>query len=337
MTPRKTDLQLHGLRRVIADAIAIKNGGDPHEIATQRWGAGRPPFVDVLEQRAGVVGMTSADDSPFASESQAFFESVSADSVVAAMELRRVPFHARLVSVVSGATGSWTAESLGKPISQMSLSAAGLEPRKVASLYVVSDELLRDTGGEQVIQSDMRRAVSDSLDLAFLSASAATASTPAGILSGVSAVTGGADVQGSIAALVADFDGDTRRAVWIARPNVYAAISQTYARVGIGGSNNFLLGIPALVSPFAVADRLYLVDASRVAFAGGVIEVKASKNVNVQMDTAPTKSAATPTATTSVSMFQSNCTALKCEAWCNWSAASGAVSTLTTTAWQGIT
>ena len=98
MTPRKSDLQRDGLRRVIANAIAIKKGGDPHEIATQRWGSGRPPFVDALEQRAAVVGMTSADDSPFASESQAFFESVSADSIVASMPLRKVPFHTRTFS-----------------------------------------------------------------------------------------------------------------------------------------------------------------------------------------------------------------------------------------------
>ena len=98
MTPRQSDLQRHGLRRVIANALAMTKGGDPHEIATNRWGSGRPPFVDVLEQRAGVSGSVSGDASPFASESQAFFESVSADSIVASMPLRKVPFHTRTFS-----------------------------------------------------------------------------------------------------------------------------------------------------------------------------------------------------------------------------------------------
>ena len=217
MNPRTIDLQRSGLRRAIAGAIADTKGGDPHEIATQRWGSGRPPFVDVLEQRAGVSGVVSGDASPFASESQAFFDSVSADSVVAAMELRRVPFHARLVSVASGATASWTGESQAKPISRMSLGAAVLEPRKVAAIVVVSDELLNATQGEAVIQNDLKRACSDALDLAFLSDDAASASTPAGILNGVGVTSGGVDVQGSIGALVDDFAGDHRRAVFIAR------------------------------------------------------------------------------------------------------------------------
>jgi hypothetical protein len=37
MTPRQSDLQRHGLRRVIANALAMTKGGDPHEIATNRW------------------------------------------------------------------------------------------------------------------------------------------------------------------------------------------------------------------------------------------------------------------------------------------------------------
>ena len=152
-------------------------------------------------------------------------------------------------------------------------------------LVVVSDELLRDTQGEAVIQNDLKRACSDALDLAFLSASAATAAQPAGILNGVSVVTGGADVQGSIGALLADFDGDLRRAVFIARPEVFASISTYYPRIGL--RNGFLMNAPALASPFAPADRLILADAGMIAFAGGSVDVKASKQANVEMDTVP--------------------------------------------------
>ena len=73
MNPRKIDLQRDGLRRVIANAISAKSQRDPHEYATQRWGAGRPPPMDFVE-RAGVGGSVAGDASPFASESQAFFE-----------------------------------------------------------------------------------------------------------------------------------------------------------------------------------------------------------------------------------------------------------------------
>ena len=143
MTPRQADLQRDGLRRALAGALADIKGGDPAEIATNRWGSGRPP--PMIEQRAGISGMVSGDASPFRDESLAFFESVSADSVVAAMPLRRVPFGVRLVSVSTAATGSWVGESLAKPISRMALGATGLEPRKVVAVTVVSDELLLAT------------------------------------------------------------------------------------------------------------------------------------------------------------------------------------------------
>src|SRR5262245_56253781 len=126
----------------------------------------------------------------------------------------------------------------------MTLSTAGLEPRKVAALIVVSDEVMRDTQGESVIQSDLRRAVSDALDLQFLSANAGNDSQPAGILNGVAVTAGGADIQGSIGAVLAAFAGDLRRAVFIARPAVFASISQFYPRVGI--QSGFMLNAPAL-------------------------------------------------------------------------------------------
>ena len=154
-------------------------------------------------------------------------------------------------------------------------------------------------------------------------------------------MTGGADVQGSIGALLADFDGDTRKAVFIARPEVFASISTNYPRVGI--QNGFLLNAPALVSPFAPADRLILADASRIAFAGGGVEVKASKSANLEMDTAPVGRAyegespegANPVST--VSMFQTNSTALRAEIFVNWSAQPDSVSVMNVAAWAGIT
>jgi hypothetical protein len=72
--------------------------------------------------------------------------------------------------------------------------------------------------------------------LGFPINSAATASTPAGILNGVSITAGGSDVQGSLGALLADFDGDTRRSVFIARASVFASISTNYPRVSLGSN-----------------------------------------------------------------------------------------------------
>ena len=121
---------------MISEAIAIRKGGDPNEIATRIWGAGRPP--PGFEIRTGVSGSVSGDASPFATESAAFFESVSADSIVAAMELRRVPFYARLVSVASSASASWTGKSRAKPISRR---REGLSKHNQALVAAISIEI----------------------------------------------------------------------------------------------------------------------------------------------------------------------------------------------------
>src|SRR5262245_56795584 len=251
MTARRTDQSTAFFRRSLANIIA--SPGHATSYGLKRWGNDCPYFVE----KAGVSATSS--DGTFASESQAFFESVSADSVVSALPLRRVPFHARLSSVTSGASASWIAENQAKPLGRLTVSTVGLEPKKVAALIVVSDELLRDTGGESVIQSDLRRSVSDALDAAFLSSSAATDAQPAGIFAGVAVISGGVDIQGSIGALVAAFNGDLRRSAFVARPDVFASISQFYPRVGL--TSGFLMNVPAIASAFAPADRLILVDA----------------------------------------------------------------------------
>ena len=73
MNPRTTDLQRSALRRCIAEAVSVKSMADAVEYGTRRWGAGRPQLIE----RTGVSGSVAGDDSPFATESAAFFDAVS--------------------------------------------------------------------------------------------------------------------------------------------------------------------------------------------------------------------------------------------------------------------
>ena len=102
---------------------------------------------------------------------------------------------------------------------------------------------------------------------------------------------------------------------------------QPHVHAEVGGANG-----PAL--DFAP-------DGSRVAFAGGAIEVKASKQVSLEMDSSPigrgaeggSPEGANPV--NMVSMFQTNCTALRAEIFCNWAAHSGAVAAMDVSSWSG--
>ena len=127
--------------------------------------------------------------------------------------------------------------------------------------------------------------------------------------------------------------------MFIARPEVFASVSTNYPRVGI--RNGFLLNAPALASPFAPVDTLIIADAGMIALAGGTVEVSASKNASIEMDTAPVRRAYEggspegPNPVNMVSMFQTNCTALRAEIFVNWAALSGAVSAMDVSSWTG--
>ena len=255
---------------------------------------------------------------------------------------RKVPFDCRLTSVVVGASASWVKQGAGKPITKAALAAVPLHSRKVVAAVVLSDELLSGGGeaGEALVRNDLGRACTDAVNEAFLSSSADDGETPGGILSGVSVVSGGGDIAGSLAALIDVFQGDLTRAIFIANPGVFAGLSTSgYQRIGLGGG--FLMGAVAIASRHAPADRLIIVDPELIAIAGGDVAVRSSKNATVQMDSAPTMAAfddsspPTPTATNVVSVYQSNSVGMLVEVRTNWSVQSGGVAAMDVSEWAG--
>jgi hypothetical protein len=111
---------------------------------------------------------------------------------------------------------------------------------------------------ENLIRDDLTRAVAAALDTTFLSADAVDDATPPGILNGIVAITANADIAHSLRGLLDDFSGDLSRAVFVATPSVYAAMtSATYLRVGL--RDGMLMNAPALVSKYAPASSSLLV------------------------------------------------------------------------------
>jgi hypothetical protein len=321
------------VKKLIAHTLAP---GDPLAYAMRRWGNDAP----VYNEKTAVPG-TGTVGGAFATESTAVFNSIFEASVPGRMTgLRRVPINARVVNIATGATASWVREGQGKPITRMTLDATPLEARKCVAVIVVSDEVLRDGGaaGEALLRSDLQRAASDAVSTAFLSTSADDGETPGGILYNLSAVIAGSNVGGSLDALLADFDGDLTRAVWIGSPGTLAFLSATYWQAGLRGG--LLLGAPVISTRFLPSNTLVLVDPAMIALADSGLAVKSAKNASVQMESAPTQSAfdgspLVPTASNVISLFQVDATAIAVEVAINWKATAGAVSVLDTTAWSG--
>jgi hypothetical protein len=92
------------------------------------------------------------------------------------------------------------------------------------------------------------------------------------------------------------------------------------------------LGLPAITttgitragSPSPGTSYLCLVDASRVWLVDSGTTFRASKQALLEMSDAPTGNSLTPTATTHVSMWQTESVALLSGAWLNWKAVDAA-------------
>jgi hypothetical protein len=350
MSPRKSDRVRNATRRIIAEVLASKDNRDPYPIAERRWGAEAPNFYE----RDPVGGLETAGSGLIANET-ALLDLVLESAIIGRLGLRSVPPESRVASVDTGVVAQWSGEGQAKPLGMMNFSAETLTAKRVAAMVVVSNEVLAQNSpsAEGIIRDDLVRAVSAVLDEKFLSDDPASLSTPAGILANVSPITANSDVAHSLRGLLDDFEGDLSRAVFVARPSTYAAMtSATYLRVGL--RDGTLLMAPALVSKYAPAEMLLLIDPLRIGMAISGIAVSSARNASIEMSSAPMGSSSSiissspmgsppvsppdtvgPIPSETVSMWQTNSVALRAEAACDWRAASGAVSALDTGAWSG--
>jgi hypothetical protein len=246
--------------------------------------------------------------------------------------LRRRPINTRYLVNTGTMTGAWVGAGKSIPVLPLTFDQATLGLLKVASIAVFTDETLRssDPGVEAGIRQDMVDGLAQAIDAAFFDPdNAGTAGeTPAAVSNGVTPVAVGTgtldDTRDAISTMVAEFQGDLSRAVFVGRPELFAMLhSQGYDTVGIRGGE--LLGAPAIATKGLSNDsggfyRLLLIDPSGIAYIDdpAATQVTTSKNAALQMDTAPTNDGVTPTPTNLVSCFQANATAVKALAYANW-------------------
>ena len=199
---------------------------------------------------------------------------------------------------------------------------------KIASLVVVSREIERLTENQRIafVERRINRKIRRGIDTAFLSSSAATASTPAGILAGVSSVGDGspATLSGLAEELYASVsNGDSEQPFFVTsgRGALYLASvneGQTFPHVRVDGTGH-IAGVRVLVSP-AAGNKLILVDASRIAKWTGTLETSMSREAAIQMVDAAsvTQNSKTATASNVTSLFQSNSIGVLVTRYTSW-------------------
>lgn len=263
--------------------------------------------------------------------------------------LRNVPFYAPIGTQTAGMAGYWTGEGAAKGLTRADFSRTTLTPLKVASICVVTEELLRNSAlaAETLLRDELANGVAARIDTDFIdpAVSAVSGIKPASITNGVSltnasGVTADA-VRADIAVLVDAFlaaNNFATNAVLIMATTtalhlsmmVTALSTPEFPAMTKNGGN--IAGIPVIVSDYVGGSLgspnsryVWMVDAQSILFADeGGIAVDMSREASLQMDSAPTMSVSefgspsAPTATSVVSMFQTNSVAFRAERTVNW-------------------
>lgn len=255
--------------------------------------------------------------------------------------LRNVPFRTRLVGQTTGGTGYWVGEGKPKPVTKFDFSNTSLLPLKVANIAVATDELLRDSSpsADMLIRDSLVEALRALLDVTFIDPSVAAVSTvsPASVTNGVSAIasTGNTadDVRCDIKALMDTFiaaNNAPTNGVWIMSTGIALALSLMLNPLGqpefpgISMRGGFLFGLPVIVSEYVPTTTdgsiVVLANASDIYIGDeGGFALDVSREASLQMLDNPTNDVTgSTTATTMVSMFQTNSVAFRAERTINW-------------------
>lgn len=271
--------------------------------------------------------------------------------------LRRIPFNVRVPSQTSAGTGYWVGEGNAKPVTSWGFTYTEHRWFKLANIAVMTEEIMRfaNPSIEVLVRDELANALSDLMDTDFITPSiTVSAVRPASITNGANtAASSGptaADVGSDIATLLAFMTGSNiqlNSLVLVMRQAQAISLSLMKTTLGVfefptvtpnGGS---LFGIPVIVSNYVPSGVVVLLNANDVFLSDdGGVNVAMSREASLEMETEPAMSAntgASPSAISAqavVSMFQTNCVAIRVERFINWSRRrDDAVAYLTATGW----
>lgn len=254
--------------------------------------------------------------------------------------LRAVPFNVNIRAQTSGGSGYWVGQGAPKPLTKMNFDNIYLGWAKVANIAVLTEELLRfsNPSAEALVRDSLAAALIERLDTDFVDPDKVAVSnvSPASISNGITPISSSGndagavreDVRAAMAAFIAANITPTT-GVWIMPATVALSLSLMRNALGqkefpeitmMGGRFE---GLPVITSEYVptitAGAYVMLVNASDVWLADdGQVVIDASREASLQMLDNPTNNSGDGTATSMVSMFQTNSVALRAERWINW-------------------
>lgn len=271
--------------------------------------------------------------------------------------LRRVPFRTALGVQTLAGGGAWVGEGKPKPLTAFNVDKTFLEPLKCANIVVLTEELLAGASysAETLVRDEMTNALVALIDDSFIDPTNAGSSNiePASIAYGAISIaasgTGDADdVRLDIRNLLQVFvnnnmDGSTPVLVMRTGTALGASFSinalgqAEFPNISMSGGN--IMNIPVVTSQAVPSGVVVAVLPSEIYYADdGGFMVDVSREASLQMLDNPTNDTVSPTATSMVSLWQTNSVGFRCERILNWARRrSNAAVYLTGAAWGGAT
>ena len=320
MMSKAENLSMKGLMSIRAAKALVKHGGRYFEAveATRT----KDPQVSQFLEKSFTPGATIEDalaiaEQPVAREfgEYIFSQSIPGKLLVSALQL---PFYSDLSSI-SGIGADWVQEGKAIPVRKGAVSKNKLKAFKIASIAVVSNELLRlaATGADLAMRNVMVSEAVKKIDAKFLSDDAEVEDvSPAGLL--VSA-THAASYAEMIETHIAN--GNSLSTSFMIFP--YSAV---FSLTEIQIQQLSLLGIRLLSSQ--AATKTTLIDAANTIINVQGALVDTATEGAVEMTDAPANDIQADSGTELVSLYQANSAALRAITYCSWAPAGKPVTVL---------
>jgi len=271
-----------------------------------------------------------------------FIDLLRPATIIGRLPLRPVPFNVSIPRQTGAATAGWVGEGQSKPVSPLAFDRLAIPWAKTAVITVITDELARfsDPSAEQLVRDDLVEAIRGFLDVQFIDPTVAPLANvrPGAITNGTAAQvlvvpsTGSTfpTVQRDITTLLQQMAARNlpmTSMYWIMNPAARILIGSLRTAQDLMAfpeiSQMRLAGFPIIESNHVATDgagltNLILLDASHIFHASDpTIDVTASNEASLRMDTAPTTPPAADTSPL-VSLWQQNMLGIKAEQYQYW-------------------
>lgn len=326
----------------IQDSIAIFQ-------RNKRWMDQTPEIVEVLKTAVAAGDTTTsgwASELVYAQDLQSeFINFLRPLTIIGRIPgFRRVPFNIRVGSQTAGSTAYWVGQGQPVPMSKLTTSSASLGIAKIAGLLAIDDELARSSSpsAELLVRDDLGNQIAQFMDSSFIDPNQGgqTNIQPASVLYGVTPTTpSGTNFAALATDVKAVFSGfisaniDIAPCVWVMSATTALALSLMQTSLGnpqfpsININGGTFMGLPVIVSQGAFisgspdyGNMIVLIDPREIFLADdGQVTISISNEASIQMLDNPTNASTSgTTATTMISMFQTNTLAIKGVRYVNW-------------------